>query len=109
MRSLGRAAVLRQGSIGVQADEEPGCRLTRRSLETLRAGRAGRAGRALCALGTLRAGRAFRPSAAFELRSLCCSDPSITCLVPTLFFGRRAFVAANDVPPSAKNSASRAR
>jgi hypothetical protein len=43
------------------------------------------------------------------LRSLVRSEPSITCLLPTLFVARTTFVAANDVPPSAKNSASRAR
>jgi hypothetical protein len=45
---------------------------------------------------------AFR---AVLLRSLVWSEPSITCLVPTLFFARTAPVAANDFPPNAKKGA----
>jgi hypothetical protein len=42
------------------------------------------------------------------LRSVVWSEPLITCLVLTLFAGRSAVAAANDVPPSAKKSANRA-
>jgi hypothetical protein len=42
-------------------------------------------------------------------RSIVCNEPLTTCLVPTLFLGKSVLPAANDVPPSAKNSATSAR
>jgi hypothetical protein len=109
-----RTAVLRERAVGIQRDKELGRRLTRHSLDTRRSRRSRRSRCALSARAPAGpagpVGPLFPLSAvrAVLLRSFVCSDPLITCFVPTLFPGRSALPAANAVPPSAKNSANNA-